>query len=139
MRNAEAMLLLLVVFGSIAFLTWISHRAQDRRKRFELIEKAIDDRKLDEETRRDILALLGAENRTARGDLPARAIVRRFVFALGWMTMVVGAGLWITGEASDWPLWDIEPAAVATWIGFALVTLPVALEEIENRRLRGRA
>lgn len=144
MRNEETMLFLMALFGAITIWTWLAHHSKVKQKRLEVIQRAIESGNLDEATRRTILDALTGEGRQnsewARALAQQLAFVaRNLLFVLGWLTMFVGAGCWLAGEMFGWGRWDVQPAVIATFVGLGLVTVPVAMRELEVRRLRDRA
>lgn len=144
MRDEQAFFFMVILFGSITIWTWIAHRAKLRQKRLEVIQRAIESGNLDEGTRRTVLDALANEGRL--GSEWGRALAqhavfltRNLVFIAGWLTMCIGAGCWLAGEMFGWGRWDVQPAMIATFVGFGLVTVPIALRELEGRRVRDRA
>jgi hypothetical protein len=143
MRNEEGVLIMMVLFGAISFWVWISHRAGLRKQRLEVIQKAIESGNLDDATRREVLDALGRDGRTGSewsSELGRQLafLARNLVFVAGWLTMFIGAGCWIAGGIFGWYRTDIQTAVIATFVGLALVTVPIALRELESRRLRDR-
>ena len=141
MRNEESLLFMLILFGAISFWTWIAHRAKLRQKRLDVIQKAIENGNLDDATRREVLDALAREGRTGSewsSELGRQLafLARNLVFVAGWLCMFIGAGCWIAGEIFGWYRNDIEPAVIATFVGLGLVTVPIALRELESRRAR---
>jgi hypothetical protein len=137
MRSEETLFFMVTLFGFITVWSWIAHRARLRQKRFDVIQKAIESGNLDEATRRTE-GRHGSEWGRALGQ-QAAFLMRNLLFVAGWLTMCIGAGCWVAGEMFGWGRWDIEPAVIATFVGFGLVTVPIALRELESRRVRDRA
>ncbi len=110
-------------------------RSRERKERLRVMEKALHSNQLDDETRRSIAHSLSGE---ARRDRPLWLVslyqgvvylCRHAVFVCGWIGMFVGAGLMIIGDG------EMFAGGVMTALtSFGVVTVPMALREMEVRR-----
>ena len=116
-----------VIFGII--------RSRERKERLRVMEKALHSGQLDDVTRRSIANSLSGE---ARKDRPLwlvslyQGIVylcRHAVFVGGWIGMFVGAGLMIIGDSEMF-----AGGVMTALVSFGVVTVPMALREMEARR-----
>lgn len=134
----EEVFVVFVVFGFGFLALWLVLNHKTRALRLQTIQKALEANTLDDATRRQLIAALHAD--AQRMPELVRTIlnhgkmwVRTLLFVGGWLTFVIGGlfllGMYLSGARymHDW-----EPAAIATAIGFALVTLPVAIAELER-------
>ncbi len=111
------------------------HRHELRLVRLQALQEALRHPQLDEETRRNVLAVLGREHSGVTMAMFLRGVYITFLGA-AWLTFFTGGIFWIFGTFQHWGWRDVEPAMVATIVGFALLTLPVAVREL-LRRERG--
>jgi len=113
------------------------HRHELRLLRLQALQEALRHPQLDEETRRQILAVLGREQSGVTMAMLLQGVYITFL-CIAWLMFFAGGVCWILSEIQDWGWRDQEPAMAATIIGFALLTLPVAVREL-LRRERVRA
>ena len=130
-----------VVVFAFGFLSrWLVLAHKMRTMRLKTIQLALETSAIDDSTRRELIATLHADARRS-GEL-WRTIVRQFqtwvrtiLFVGGWLTFIIGGlflvGMYVSGESY---MYAMQPAAIATAVGFALVTLPVAMAELERSR-----
>ncbi len=102
--------------------------AKDRRDRLRILEDAIRDGKLDDATREALLQGLVRDREDRHRGGRRRGGFGRLVFALGWMAMVSGVGLFTIGEPDS-----TEAGVFFVVLGFGMVTLPMALREYDRR------
>lgn len=106
-------------------------RHQLRMQRLQLLQEALRHPQLDEATRRQMLEVLGSEHR-----LPMAMLLRLGYIAflsVAWLLFLVGGVCWILGQVQGWSWRDMEESMVATIVGFALLTLPMAVRELLRR------
>ena len=137
MRDEEAFVMF-SVFLLIGAATWMGHRAKLKHKRLQVIEKALESPMLDDLTRRSLLDALGAEDRNSSAWTRALGqhltfLGRNLLFLVGWMTMFVGAAFWLVNTTIDDDRYSAQGGMIATIVGFGLVTLPMALRELDRR------
>lgn len=126
----------LVALASIAFL--VIALAQHHRQKIErqrTIQRALESPALDDVSRRQILELLTDErsqSRTRR--LGFFGVLANLVFAAGWLMLAIGLAIAGIGAMVGWYPRSIEPALIVAAVGFAIVTLPLALRELAGRR-----
>lgn len=126
---------LTLIFAFIVAMVLVQNRAKERRERLRVIEEAIRDGHMDPATRQDLVAELTGR-RPPAPQTPANAQAgrrTRWVFGAGWLGMCLGGGLMMAGDRDAW-----EAGVVIIAIGFALVSLPLALREFERERGRAR-
>jgi hypothetical protein len=140
MRDEEA-IVMTVFFMTAAAVVWLALAYWHKRERLRTVQRAIDSGALDEATRRAVLDALAADARRAAefwpklGSFLARA-ARVIVFVGGWITLFVGGGVWIAMEVTGGAhRYELQAAMIATFVGFALVTLPMAMREMNGRRV----
>lgn len=142
MNEEETFALFVVVAGIVVLgigLASLAGRRRQREARLRVIEQALRHPTLDQATRTELMRVLAADG---RGDHVApRASCGRWwrggyvLFLAGsWLTFVIGGGLWILRETMNWYWIDEEATAVTVVVGFALLTLPLALRELLGRR-----
>lgn len=139
MRDEEVFVLF-VVFAACLIALWMVLGHRTRQQRLETIQKALDAQSIDATTRQALLDVLTADAR--RTNQIWQSILQQFgrwtrtlVFVGGWLSFVIGGlMLFVTYLRGSWNHYSMEPAIVATAVGFALVTLPVAMGELEKTR-----
>ena len=108
-----------------------------RAKRLSVIERALaNNDTLDEATRRTLTEeLTGKKVQDPNSESLRRSVGRQismlgrnFLFVVGWLALFTGVGLMVTGDSSM-----IEAGAIVSCIGFGVVTVPLALRELESR------
>ena len=92
-----------------------------RRERLRVLEEALRNPEIDGETKRTIV------NQLQAGGLPK--LGSNAMFGIGWLGFFLGIGLLITDQRDLF-----EAGAIVSTLGFALITLPLAYREIEQRR-----
>lgn len=127
---------LIMVFALAVIL--VSLRAKQKNDRMRLIEKALQAETLDDEARRALLDQLSGRNKTRPKWLETLSqhllfLSKNALFVLGWMGLFIGIALFVAGLAFDAE--DLGIAGVITsLVSFGIVTVPLALREVERRR-----
>lgn len=138
MRDDEVFALVTVMAtGLLGFKMWMTH--QHRRETLKTVQKVVESGHLDEGTRRVLADSLVAESRrlrefwqmVGRHGLP---FLRRTMFVASWLCFVISGCVLIAMLATDASRWEIQGAGIFTAIGFGLITVPMAMREIEGRR-----
>jgi hypothetical protein len=138
MRDEEAFAFCAFMFMTVV-VVFMFLRHKLRTDRLRTIQKAIESGHLDEAARRSIIETLSAESRSQQQMWQAllsngARIVRTVVFIAGWLTFVIGgvvfAGMLMFGAQR----YEVQSAMIATAVGFALVTLPLAMRDFDCRR-----
>lgn len=124
--NFEEMFMIVIamVLGAALIGSAISAIAKHRGQSLSLLEEALRSQTLDAQTKQ----------------LITRALVRqplltrlwgggKLLLAVGWVAMFMGIGFLISGERDM-----VEAAFPLGFIGFAMVSLPFALRELEGRK-----
>ena len=132
--NHEGTVIVAIVFPFALAITWIAIRAGLRSQRIKLIEKAIDSGRVDEETKRALFTALAPDHQWLR-DLTCqvKGMARNLLFVGGWITMFAGIGVLIASETFHWGRDESAGGLIAAIVGFALVTLPLAMRELSRR------
>jgi len=122
-----AILISILVFMLLHGL--LEQRAKERAKKIALLEEALKNPNLQQGTVESLAyQLTGNRPSGGRGGRLAA-----WLLALGWLTLFSGLGVWVVGEA----IGDTAVSAsglLTALVGFALVTYPFALRELESRR-----
>ncbi len=136
----EAFFPLMLIFGFIIAISLISARSRERRERLRILEDQLRAGNLDGAGRQRIVDELTGRPSPAAPPPPPGATQRpfsgpaRFAFGIGWMTIFLGIALLITGGRDE-----EQAGTILVPLGFALVTLPIALRELESDRRQRRA
>lgn len=134
----EAIPSLVLIFGFIVTISAISRRSKERRERLRILEEQLRAGNLDgPEKQRIIEELTGRRFPAPAGPIaPQRpfSAAARVAFGVGWMMIFLAIGLLLSGGRDE-----TEGATIVGPLGFALVTLPIALRELESDRHRRRA
>jgi hypothetical protein len=101
----------------VAVLVAIVSRARNQRRHLDLLQEALRNPALTPQAQVEIVRLLQPRS------------PRRWMFSLGWFGLFGGIG-WL---CSDPPGDKLTAAIVLTVLSFALITLPLALRELEAR------
>lgn len=133
--NSEGPVVVAIVFPFALALTAVVFRAILRGQRLGLIGKALENGRIDEETRRALLNALAPTKSEWLGALAQHLtwLCRNLLFVGGWVTLFTGLGVWIAGETFGWGRSEAEGGLIAAFVGFGLVTLPLALRELAKR------
>lgn len=105
---------LALVCGLAGVQMWLKHR----QERLRVLDETLKSGDLDPDTKRQIVQSL-------QGGFPIRTIL----FSIGWIAIFLGVGL-IAADDRD----AFYAGIVIAPIGFGIVTLPLALREIEARK-----
>jgi hypothetical protein len=110
-------------------------RSRERKERLRVIEKALHADALDDETRRAIVNSLSAEAREGWPQWLANLyqgvvyLCRHAIFVCGWIGMFVGIALMLVGDQEMF-----TSGVIGTLVSLGVVTVPLALRELEARR-----
>jgi hypothetical protein len=138
MRDEEALVMLCCMLFA-GFCVWMTMRHKVRTERLKILQKALDSGSLDDATRRQLLEAFAADAQVPMAIWRAVAanagkVTRGLLFVAGWLTFTIGGCCLVAMLMFKASRYDIEGAAIATSIGFGLVTLPLAMRELEARR-----
>ncbi|MCB9878744.1 MAG: hypothetical protein H6835_14200 [Planctomycetes bacterium] len=122
---------LVVIFTAALLNTWMKHRAEARQERVRLLEEALKNPSLDRATIESLaFQLTGARSPRQQ---PGRSRLMAVILGVGWFSLFVGVVLAILGKTTHES--DMVAGGVITAVaGFALMTYPFALRELESRR-----
>ena len=112
-----AVAIVVAALTGILVLVHLLQRGRQERRRFELMEAALRNPSLSPETQRDLV----------RAMTPTRG---RLLFTLGWFGLFGGIG-WM---CSDPHPSEMQSAIIITVVSFAMLTLPIAMRELEARK-----
>ena len=95
---------------------------RERGRRAALLERALDSGAIDDATKRELLAAVTGKPTTARG---------HSVLVAGWIGLSVGIGLIVLAmmHRMSW-----EPAILITAVSFGVLSVPMAMREMQARR-----
>ena len=122
-----------------AFSVWVTRHSAERVKRLEVMQKALAQPDVDDESRRRLLDQLAADQREQSISSGERlAQLRRFgrmiLVGGGWSLFVFCGSLLVAMEGFGAMRW-IPPEPVITFliVGFVAMTVPVATRELMAR------
>jgi len=132
--------LLAAVGGIVVWLTSRSRADSLRRRRLDLLEQSLQHPTLDDTTRTELLRLLADEHRRARPFFERLVqhtqLWRTLWLTAGWFLFVIAACM-LGAEWLDLTRGVEKGFAVPMLIlGFAMLTLPAVLRELDARRNR---
>ena len=107
----------------------LEQRSKERQQRVEALEQALANPSIDRAT----LQQLAQQLTGAKAPTPPSRTGYAWLLGIGWLTLFTGIGVWMLGMMTG----NNEPQAAGVLvmlIGFALVTYPFALRELESRR-----
>lgn len=116
-----------VIFGFVLLRGWLDQRAKERIERIRVLEAAIRNPAVDRATVHQIAEQLHGQKPISA----ARSMA--LVLAVGWITLFVGCGMVLMEINDALPGMRAQAILVAV-VGFAMVTYPFALRELELRR-----
>ena len=126
----------LVAAGGIALVSAVFARWKQRldleRRRFELLEKALQQPILDDATRTELLRALAAPRHPTAAAHQGNWWPKLW-YGAAWGMFIVGGCLMAAEGTGLTRIRDSEPLVVMTAIGFAALTLPAALRELMRR------
>ena len=128
---------LYVIFAFVIAMTIQQNRARERREKLKVLEEAIRSGNLDPAAKQELVGEL--TGRRAPSATPPRhtadrhGAFGRLAFGIGWLGLFLGLGLIAMDDRDTW-----EAGIAVAALSFALVTLPIALKELERERPRGR-
>jgi hypothetical protein len=137
-REEEGLMMVAMLLTAIS-VTWLSLAYKHRRDRLRTIEKTLAAGTIDDATRRTLLDAIAADAQQSAAMWRAiSANVGKFArvatFVVGWLTFTIGGCVLASVLVFGGSRYDIQGATIATAIGFGLVTLPLAMREIDARR-----
>ena len=138
MRDEE-MFMLLAFLSFVAWVIWLQVRNGLRRENLKTIQSVVESGKLDEQTRDRLIDALAQDQRRTNEFLRwlgknAPRMLRMVVVGGGWICLVISTVVFVAMLSTGAYHRDVFAAAVGMGVGFALVTLPMALREVEGRR-----
>lgn len=136
----EEVFALLAFFAFMLAVVWMVASTWLKGQRLRTLQKALDNAQLDDLTRRSLIDAVAAEASRAQQAWQALVhnagrLLRRSVFVIGWLTLVISGTVLIGMLANgNYGRYDYQGAIIALGVGFALITLPLALRELDARR-----
>jgi len=115
--------------------TYIQRRFETRKKRLEVLDKALDRADLDGETRRQLLRSLTEEQTDDKPFFLQGGFWQRAAFGVGWMAFLLCGGLLMLGFLDVIYMPNAEFVAPLALIGLGLMSLPIALRDFGRRTL----
>jgi hypothetical protein len=122
---------LITIFAYALIKSWMDGRAKAQSEKVRLLEEALKNPAVDRATVERLADRLAGGAAAGRGGLGGFS---RLLFSCGWLAFLGGLALRLFPPDRD-PDWKMG----ATWIavlGFALLTYPFAIRELEQRRER---
>ena len=131
----EGPVVVAIVFPFALAITAVVFRAILRGQKMNLIAKALESGNIDDETRRALVHNLAPQRSEWLGALAQHLtwLCRNLLFVGGWITMFTGLGVLVGSQMFGWGRSEAEGGMVASFVGFGLVTLPLALRELARR------
>lgn len=128
----EEMITMVIVFMFILAIIVLVQRSKTRQARFRLVERALQDGNLDDTARKQLLESISAPGWAGILHQQIAFLARHVVFVVGWLGIFTGLGLtaWggIEGEEDV-----LGVGVVVALISFGVVTVPMALRELQGR------
>lgn len=143
--DGRSFALLFALIGSFVAIVSMalsrSRRESEQQRRMDLIEKGLAHPALDEATRAELLRLLTAEQCRASATfgerLPRLAPAWRTIwYGAGWLLFVFSGCMLGANALELTPGLEARTFVPLTILGFAMLTLPLALGELQARRAR---
>lgn len=137
MRDEEFVFFILILLvGGV--LGWVGMRTKARSEELKIIERTLESGKMDEASRQRLVELL---TDARRRDNEAWQIIRAnaskvaltIVAIAGWLTFVIGVAVLIGAVLAGSSSYEISYSVIAIGVGFGLITLPMAMREIDAR------
>ncbi len=127
-----------LVFGFVLVVIVLGTRAKQKSERMRLMEKALQASSLDDETRRVLLDQLSGRNQQRPEWLATLSqhlafLSRNAFFVVGWIGLFTGIALWVVGMGFG-PEEMGFAGVITALVSFGVVTVPMALREVERRR-----
>ena len=136
---------LIVVFLFVVVIILIQNKAKERQNRLKVLEEALKNGNLDENTRQELVNALSDRpvhrkrsepaaatpqpTPTAPAEAPKRSGGARFLFAIGWLALFTGIALIAMDDHDTW-----EAGIMVAFSGFALMSLPIAVRELDREK-----
>ena len=124
-------LIVFVVFAFKLVQRWMDGRQKAESEKIRLLEEALNNPSVDRATVEQLADRLTGRSADARGGLGGFS---RLIFSCGWLAFLGGLALWLFPPDRD-PDWKTGAIWLAV-LGFALLTYPFAIREVEQRRER---
>jgi hypothetical protein len=140
MRGEEIVMIPVVgiVFGTMYLFARLRAAEKEREQKVRMIEEVLKAPQVDPQVRDALLAQLQGKpqwqvEREMHLAQHGHGSWAKFLFTLGWLGLFVGLGVLVAGLVGDEPDM-IMGGMVVGLIAFGLVTLPIAMREVEARR-----
>lgn len=132
----------LMAFAFIGLMAWLAARTKPmevRKKRLDVLDKALQHPQLDAETRSQILRVLAEEQRREATTWLQRLtryapLGRTLWYSVGWILFVIGGCMSVLVAIEIAPRSMVPTCASMTMVGFAMLSLPLALGELTRRQ-----
>ncbi|MEO6597526.1 MAG: hypothetical protein ABIP94_22510 [Planctomycetota bacterium] len=112
-------------------VSWAKRRHQMQKQRLDVLQQALQHSALDAATRAELLRVLVHEH---EGAWSLVRIVRAIWFGGGWTMFIVAGGMLAASAARMVRGVDMNIVLPLALVGFAMVSLPVAWNELKFRR-----
>jgi hypothetical protein len=122
----EAIPVLAIIFSFVMGVVYMQNKGKEQRERLRLLDEAIRRGQLDDQMRSELMS--GFNGKRRRHSRQGGFRLSRLSFGVGWLAMFIGVGLLFVDEPEAF-----TAGCVVSGIGFALVTLPLAMRELDMR------
>jgi len=122
-----------LTFGFLMFVASLS--SKEKQARMKLLEEAVKQGNMDADTRQRLIEAVSGRRQAVPpvpGNAPNRMM--RLVLFIGWIALLVGAAIAILAGIEGRSYQDsLFGGVVVACVGFALVTYPFVVRELEGR------
>jgi hypothetical protein len=123
---------------------WLRRGEKDEKARLDLLREALRHPGIDELTRAQLVRALAADDGRPRLSMLLKSgklltVARHALFVIGWPLLLIGGAGWVMTEMRGGTWYSTEPWFFSAITGLALVSLPLALRELDGRTARGPA
>ena len=116
---------------------WLDARTQANAKHLKLLEEALKNPAVDRATLESLAFQLTGNRAPSSNSTTSNGITQRsmaIVMSVGWIGLFAGLAILLVGQMNDERLL-IAVGAIAAIVSFGLVTYPIALRELQARRV----
>lgn len=148
MNVREMLVAFPAVIGFFAVLLALLHRGRNSQalhmRRFDLMVEALRDPALDPSTRAELLRAIARQHTGLIGTmwhwLQQPMLWKVLWFGAGWLTMLLSGAALLTHAMGMTMVrtYDLPPVVMSCALGFAMLTLPLALRELLRREQTAR-
>lgn len=135
---ATTLTMLVICMAFALTVIVIGLRAKQKGERMRLMEKALQAGSIDDELRRALLDQLSGRNKTRPEWISTLYshllfLSKHAFFVVGWIGLFTGIAMWVVGMSFGPENLGIA-GVITALISFGVVTVPMALREVERRK-----